>query len=135
MDDLSPKVQNQLAQFQQVQQQLQAVLNQKFQMDAQVKEMQRTIDELNKSADDVVIYKSVGSLLLKADGKASILTQIEDNKETMEIRVKTLERQEKSLRDRYQVLQEQISKALQGPQQPIVPGSASDGTNKQDDNF
>ena len=130
MDDLSPKVQNQLAQFQQVQQQLQAVLNQKFQMDAQVKEMQRTIDELNKSADDVVIYKSVGSLLLKADGKASILTQIEDNKETMEIRVKTLERQEKSLRDRYQVLQEQISKALQGPQQPIGPGSASDGMNK-----
>ncbi len=125
MDELSPKVQNQIAQFQQLQQQLQAVLNQKFQMDAQVKEMQRTVDELNKAADDVVIYKSIGSLLIKAENKAAVLHEIEEDKETMEVRVKTLERQEKSLRDRYQVLQDQLNKALSagaGPT-PIVPMS------------
>ncbi|MBI0583598.1 MAG: prefoldin subunit beta [Methanomassiliicoccus sp.] len=112
MDELSPKVQNQIAQFQQLQQQLQSVLNQKFQMDAQVKEMQRTTEELNRSPEDVVIYKSVGSLLIKAEGKEAVLKEIEDDKETMEIRVKSLERQEKSLKDRYQTLQEQINKAL-----------------------
>jgi prefoldin beta subunit len=112
MDDLSPKVQNQIAQFQQLQQQLQAVLNQKFQMDAQVKEMQRTTEELNKSPEDVVIYKSVGSLLIKAPGKHTVLKEIEEDKETMEVRVKTLERQEKSLKERYQVLQDQLNKAL-----------------------
>ena len=77
MDDLSPKVQNQIAQFQQLQQQLQAVLNQKFQMDAQVKEMARTTEELKKSAEDVVIYKSIGALLIKADSKEAILKDIE----------------------------------------------------------
>jgi prefoldin beta subunit len=127
MDDLSPKVQNQIAQFQQLQQQLQAVLNQKFQMDAQVKEMQRTTEELNKSPEDVVIYKSVGSLLIKAESKAAILKEIEDDKETMEVRVKTLERQEKSLKDRYQVLQDQLNKALSAGASsgtgPIVPMS------------
>jgi prefoldin beta subunit len=127
MDDLSPKVQNQIAQFQQLQQQLQAVLNQKFQMDAQVKEMQRTTEELNKSPEDVVIYKSIGSLLIKAESKGVILKEIEDDKETMEVRVKTLERQEKSLKDRYQVLQDQLNKALSTGANagtgPIVPMS------------
>jgi prefoldin beta subunit len=125
MDELSPKVQNQIAQFQQLQQQLQAVLNQKFQMDAQVKEMQRTVDELNKTAEDVVIYKSIGSLLIKAENKAKVLSEIEEDKETMEVRVKTLERQEKSLRDRYQVLQDQLNKALSAGAgtAPIVPTS------------
>jgi prefoldin beta subunit len=128
MDDLSPKVQNQIAQFQQLQQQLQAVLNQKFQMDAQVKEMQRTAEELNRSPEDVVIYKSVGSLLIKAENKAAVLKEIEDDKETMEVRVKTLERQEKSLKDRYQVLQDQLNKALStgagSATGPIVPMSS-----------
>jgi prefoldin beta subunit len=112
MNELSPKVQNQIAQFQQLQQQLQAVLNQKFQMDAQLKEMQRTTEELGKSPEDVVIYRSVGSLMIKAENKEAVLKEIEEDKETMEIRVKTLERQEKSLKDRYQVLQDQLNKAL-----------------------
>jgi prefoldin beta subunit len=123
MDDLSPKVQNQIAQFQQIQQQLQAVLNQKFQMDAQVREMQRTTDELNKAPQDVVIYRSIGSLLIKAESKEAVLKEIEEDKETMEVRVKTLERQEKSLKDRYQVLQDQLNKALAAPggNVPIAP--------------
>jgi len=120
MDDLSPKVQNQIAQFQQLQQQLQAVLNQKFQMDAQVKEMARTTEELNKSPEDVVIYKSIGALLIKVDSKETILKDIEESKETMEVRLKSLERQEKSLRDRYQALQDQLNKALSTPSgQPL----------------
>jgi prefoldin beta subunit len=120
MNELSPKVQNQIAQFQQLQQQLQAVLNQKFQMDAQLKEMQRTSEELGKSPEDVVIYKSVGSLMIRAESKESVLKEIDEDKETMEIRVKTLERQEKSLKDRYQVLQDQLNKALStGASAPI----------------
>lgn len=128
MNELSPKVQNQIAQFQQLQQQLQAVLNQKFQMDAQLKEMQRTAEELNKSPEDAVIYRSIGSLMIKAENKESVLKEIEEDKETLEIRVKTVERQEKSLKDRYQVLQEQLNRALSaGAASPIpavgrVPG-------------
>lgn len=129
MNDLSPKVQNQIAQFQQLQQQLQAVLNQKFQMDAQLKEMQRTTEELGKAPEDVVIYKSVGSLMIKAENKESVLKEIEEDKETMEIRVKALERQEKSLKDRYQVLQDQLNKALSAgaATAPIAPMGRAPG--------
>ncbi len=122
MDDLSPKIQNQIAQFQQMQQQLQTVLNQKFQMEAQLKEMERTLEELKKAADDVVVYKSIGSLLVKAENKATIQSEVEENKETLEIRVKTIGRQEKQLRDRYQALQDQLQKALGGGRPaPLVP--------------
>ena len=116
MNEISPKLQNQIAQFQQLQQQLQSVLSQKFRMEAQLRETQMTIEELNKSAEDVAIYRNVGSLLIKASDKASVLKDVEDDKETLEIRIKTLDRQEKALRDKYNTMQDQLSKALgQGP--------------------
>jgi len=112
MNEISPKLQNQIAQFQQLQQQLQSVLSQKFRMEAQLRETQMTIDELTKSPEDVAIYRNVGSLLIKANDKATVLKDVEDDKETLEIRIKTLDRQEKALRDKYNTMQDQLSKAL-----------------------
>jgi prefoldin beta subunit len=112
MNEISPKLQNQIAQFQQLQQQLQSVLSQKFRLEAQLREAQMTVEELGKSPDKVIIYKSVGSLLIKASDKTSVLKEVEEDKETLEIRIKTLDRQEKSLREKYQVMQDQLSKAL-----------------------
>ncbi|MFP4170579.1 MAG: prefoldin subunit beta [Methanomassiliicoccales archaeon] len=114
MDQLSPKLQNQIQQFQQLQQQLQSVLSQKYQMDAQLKEMEKTIEELEKTPEEAPIYKNVGSLLIRTKGKDEVLQETQDNKETLEVRVKTLERQEKQMREKYQSLQAQISQALGG---------------------
>jgi len=82
-ENISPKLQNQIAQFQQLQQQLQSVLSQKFRMEAQLREVQMTIDELNKSPEEATIYKNVGSLLIKANDKATVLRDVEDDKETL----------------------------------------------------
>ncbi len=121
MNEIPPKLQNQIAQFQALQQQLQNILSQKFRLEAQLREAEMTIEELKKSPEDVVIYKSVGSLLIKAPEKASVLTDVEDDKETLEVRIKTLERQEKSMRDKYQVMQDQLNKALGAAQPPPAP--------------
>lgn len=110
MNNISPQLQNQIAQFQQLQQQLQAVSTQKAQMDAQVKEIERTLAELDKATGDV--YKNVGSLLIKVDDKEAIKTELEDGKETYEVRIKSLERQENSLRDKYNEMQESLNKAI-----------------------
>jgi prefoldin beta subunit len=112
MNEISPKLQNQIAQFQQLQQQLQTVLSQKMQMEAQLRETENTLEELVNVTDDAPIYKNVGSLLIKANDKESVVKEIEENKETLEIRVKTLNRQEKQMRERYQSLQDQLQKAL-----------------------
>ena len=115
MNEMSPKIQNQIAQFQQLQQQLQTILSQKFQMEAQLREMENTLQELEKVTEDTPIYRNVGSLLIKANEKESVVKEIEDSKETLEVRVKTLNRQEKQMRERYENLQEQLQKALGSP--------------------
>ncbi|MCQ2070697.1 MAG: prefoldin subunit beta [archaeon] len=110
MNGMSPQLQNQITQYQQVQQQLQNTTAQKMQMQTQLREMQRTVEELGKATGDV--YKNVGSLLIKVDDKASLTADLEESIETMEIRVKGLERQETSLREKYEVLQDTINRAM-----------------------
>ena len=110
MNSISPQLQNQITQFQQVQQQLQTVSTQKLQMEAQIKEFDRTIEELEKSTGDV--YKNVGSLMIKVSNKDAVKAELEEGKETYEVRVKSLERQEASLRERFETLQETINKAM-----------------------
>lgn len=116
MDEISPKLQNQIAQFQQLQQQLQTVMSQKIRMDAMLKEMEMTIEELKKAPADTTVYKSVGSLMIKVADTPALLKEIEEDKETTEIRVKSLDRQEKMLKEKFQSVQEQLNRAI-GQQQ------------------
>ena len=110
MNSISPQLQNQITQFQQVQQQLQTVSTQKLQMEAQIKEFDRTIEELEKSTGDV--YKNVGSLMIKVSDKDAVKAELEEGKETYEVRVKSLDRQEKALREKYETMQDTINKAM-----------------------
>ncbi len=110
MNGMSPQLQNQITQLQQVQQQLQTTNTQKVQMQSQQREMQRTVEELDKATGDV--YKTAGALLIKVDDKAALKADLEDSLETLEIRIKGLERQEQSLRERFEVLQETINRAM-----------------------
>lgn len=114
MNSISPQLQNQIAQFQQIQQQLQSVSTQKMQMNAQIKEIERTVAELDKATGDV--YRNVGSLLIKVDDKEAVKAELEESKETLEVRVKSTERQEAGLREKYNALQETINKAMGKPQ-------------------
>jgi prefoldin beta subunit len=115
MDNLPPKVQNQIAQFQQLAQQIQMVTSQKLQLDAQVRELGKAIDELDKAAEDAVVFRSVGSLMIQTKDKTALTTELKDQKETLEVRVKTLDKQDKHLRERHQSLQKQITQALNIP--------------------
>jgi prefoldin beta subunit len=115
MDNLPPKVQNQIAQFQQLAQQIQMITSQKLQFDAQVRELDKAIAELDKAGEDAVVYRNVGSLMIQSKDKAALATELKDQKETLEVRVKTLDKQDKQLRERHQSLQQQITKALNVP--------------------
>lgn len=114
MNDISPKLQNQITQYQQLQQQIQVLSSQRYQLEAQSREVAKAIEELNGLQPDAAIYKNVGSLMIKAKDRESVLKDLSEQKETLDIRVKSIEKQEKHLRDRYQSLQEELSKVL-GP--------------------
>jgi len=110
---LPPKIQNQLTQFEQVRQQLQLLTSQRIQLDSQLRELTSALEELDKSGKNAVIYRRVGAILVKVDDKKVLKENLTEQKETFDIRMKTLERQEKQLKERYTELQKDISKAVQ----------------------
>ena len=114
MDNLPPKVQNQIAQFQQLAQQIQMITTQKMQIEAQVRELDKAVQELEKAGEDALVYRSVGSLMIQSKDKKALADELKEQKETLDVRIKTLDRQDKHLRERHQSLQAQITKALQG---------------------
>ncbi len=106
-------MQNQLAQLQQLKFQLEAVGRQKIQVEALLRDIEKALKELDKLDENSVIYRTVGELLIKA-GKTEVQKDLSEKKETYDLRLKTLERQEERVQKRYQQLQQQLQEALSG---------------------
>ncbi len=110
---LPAKLQNDLRQFQRLQQDLSVLDQQRGQMDLKLRETNHTLEELKALPEDAVIYRSVGNLLVKAKGRAEVEGILTEEKETLEVRVKALERQVNHLKERYETMQQELSRALQ----------------------
>jgi len=115
--DISPQLQNQIQQYQQLQQQLQVLGTQRLQLEAKLREVDNTLEELGKLPKDSSVYKSIGVLLVKADDREALKKELEEHKETLTIRIKSIQKQEKALGERFEDLQGKIQAALgSGPQ-------------------
>jgi prefoldin beta subunit len=130
MNNIPPDVQNQIVQFQQLQQQLQLVAQQKQHISMQLDEVQTTIEAVGKVKVGEEVFKNVGSLLIKVTDLGEAKKDLKEKKETLEIKIKSLDRQESSLKDRYLTLQQDLTKALRH----ISPeGGVGAGKGKGDD--
>jgi len=109
--ELPPQVQNQIAQLQQLQQQAQALLGQKSQIEMVLRETESAVKELEASDEGAVIYKSVGDVLFKAD-RAKLIEELKDKKEVLDLRLKTLAKQEERIQKRFTQLQDQLKTSL-----------------------
>ena len=109
--ELPPQIQEQLARLQQLQQTLQAVTSQKQQLEIEVAESERAVSELGKLGDQSVVYKSVGSLLLRSD-KQTLLNELKERKELLGTRITVLGRQEDRTKERIKELQEKLQERL-----------------------
>lgn len=114
MREISPQMQNQIAQYQQLQQQLQVLATQRVQLEAKLREIELTLKELEKIGPETTVYKSIGTILVRAEDRESLKKELEDHKETISIRVKSIQKQEKSLGDRFEQLHQKITEALGG---------------------
>jgi prefoldin beta subunit len=119
MNNISPKVQNQLAMLQQVQQQLQTILQQKAQFEMAVREAKRAQEEIKDSPDDAVMYMSVGTIMMQKK-KDVVNNKLTEKVETLELRIKSLEKQEKMLQGKFEQLQAQIKAAIEGKGAPTA---------------
>jgi prefoldin beta subunit len=117
MNNLSPKVQNQLGMLQQIQQQLQTILSQKAQYEIAVREAKRAKEEISDASDDAVMYMSVGTVMMQKK-KEVVNTKLTEKIETLELRIKSLEKQEKMMQGKFEQLQAQIKAAIEGKGTP-----------------
>ena len=117
MNNLSPKVQNQLGMLQQIQQQLQTILSQKAQYEIAVREAKRAKEEISDAADDSVMYMSVGTVMMQKK-KEVVNTKLTEKIEMLELRIKSLEKQEKMMQGKFEQLQAQIKAAIEGKGAP-----------------
>src|SRR5690348_16492645 len=97
---LPPQIQNQLAQLQELQNQAAIVVQQRQQLELQVRELERTLEELTKVPKEAPLYKSVGSLLVQVSDREGLERDLTDQKETMTVRLESAKRQEQRLRER-----------------------------------
>ncbi len=108
---LPPQVRERLLRLQQLQQTLQSVLSQKQQVELELTEIEQALSELQKAAEDAVIYKSAGSLLIRTD-KAKVTADLNERKELLNMRASVLGKQEERLRSQMKELQAKLQQDL-----------------------
>jgi prefoldin beta subunit len=115
--ELPPQVQEELVRLQQLQQTLQAVVSQKQQLEMDMTETDRALTELEKVTGETPVYKSVGSILVKAD-KQVLLSELKERKELLNTRVTVLGRQEERTRERLKDIQQKLQEKFRTPRAP-----------------
>lgn len=111
MSKLPPQVQERLLRYQQIQQTLQTVLAQKQQVEIELTEIEQALNEMQKTADDAAIYKSIGTLLVKTE-KTKVTTDLTERKELLNTRATVLGKQEERLRTQMKDLQAKLQQDL-----------------------
>ena len=113
MNNMSPKLQQQISMLQQLQQQLQTIVQQKMSFEMSAKEAKKANEELETLSDDSEVFVSIGAVMMQKD-KGSVKAELEEKIETLELRIKSLQKQETALQTRFEQLQQQVQAAVGG---------------------
>src|SRR5579875_1224227 len=106
--NLSNYMQNQIRQAKQLEAQLEQLAAQRYQIEARVKEIEKTLKELESVNQETPVYKSVGNIIYRVEDRKKLIDDLSEQKELSEIRLKTLDRQQKALEDKYKELEASI---------------------------
>ena len=101
---LPKEAQENIQRLQLLEQNLQALNSQKQQFQAQLYELEGALKELETAAQS---YKIIGGIMIGV-GKETLKSELANKKEMVELRVQTLEKQEKQVREKAKKLQESV---------------------------
>lgn len=111
MQNLSPQNQQEVVRFQQMQQSLEVLLQQKANLEARLKENELAVSELEKASSDDVVYQAVGGLMIKKT-RDKLLETSKERLETLSLRVKSLAEQEKRLKKQYEEQRKKVQSII-----------------------
>lgn len=105
----SPEAQKKIQEFQILDQNLQNISMQKKTFEMERNETNSALDEIKSSGEDV--FKIIGQLFIKTE-KEKISKELEEKKKLIELRIKSLERQEKDLIEKIESIREEVVKLV-----------------------
>ncbi|HKU48846.1 MAG TPA: prefoldin subunit beta [Nitrososphaera sp.] len=119
--ELPPWLREQVSRLQQLQQNLQAIMMQKQQLEVESVETDKALEELKKASADDAVYKNAGSVLIKAK-KDDVVKELEERKELSNTRVMVLSKQETRVKENLKEVENKINEMIRGMQSGGVAG-------------
>ena len=87
-------------------------MQQNQQIELKLKEVEEALDELDKTNAKTPIYKSIGSVLIKSNGKNEVIKDLKSTKESLDLRKNTLNKQEGRIKEKINEMQSKVQNAL-----------------------
>ncbi|MCD6576064.1 MAG: prefoldin subunit beta [Nanoarchaeota archaeon] len=108
--EVSNDAKDDILKFQQIQQQLQLIMVQKQDLQAQKAEVENAIKELGKIKNEDA-YEVIGNIMIKKS-KKELEDSLKNKKELIELRLSTIEKQQEKLTKDASKLQEKLAKQI-----------------------
>jgi prefoldin beta subunit len=125
--EIPPWLREQLSRLQQMQQNLQAILMQKQQIEVDSMEIEKALEELKKLGEEEVVYKTAGPLLIKTK-KDDTIKELEEKKEPSNTRLLVLGKQEARVKDNLKEVENKINEMIRIGQSQRGTDLGSSGT-------
>lgn len=108
MADLNKETEKNISQLQLYEQSMQNIMAQKQQFQMQVLEIESALTELKNSNN---AYKIIGNIMVASDNE-SLNADLKSKKEVVDLRLKTLEKQENQIKEKAEKLQAEVMKNI-----------------------
>ncbi|MBI2659094.1 prefoldin subunit beta [Candidatus Woesearchaeota archaeon] len=102
--EVSKETEQKIGQLQMFEQSLQSFLGQRQQFQVQLVETESALNEIENTEK---AYKIIGNIMVETD-KNELKTELQSKKEMLELRIKTMEKQESQVREKASKLQSEI---------------------------
>lgn len=112
-EQLPPEVQEKVKKLYQLQQKAENVAIQKQNSSSRLDRIKEAIDELEESDQKTGVYRNYGDIIIEKEGPSEVIDELEEEKEDLELRTKTLEKQEEKIRNKLQELQQELQQTIE----------------------
>ena len=106
LSEMADETQNMIEEFQAYQQQLQSLLIQKESFKLQTMEIEKALEELSATKEKAA-YKITGGIMVSKPVE-ELKKELQDTKETVEVRMKSFDKTEEKLNNKLKELQEKL---------------------------
>src|SRR3989338_5568809 len=104
--DIDEQTGKKIQELQILEQNIQNLLMQKQSFQIELAEVSNALSDLKKSGDEV--YKILGGLMVRSD-KASLAAELEEKKKISELRIASIEKQERILDEKAEIFKKEIN--------------------------